>query len=158
MKAPQVAYLAALLGMDGVICFRDLTDCAYKAEGEVLKLYAPQSIRRLGGKPGDRTLQGYIGFALRTDVVPPNGPRARIPKPDSLTLCPIANFPWILRHSLFVDGRVVDEFATHLHKLLDAIPQSIEEIEKGLGRDFLTDASLDRMVLLIRFLRNADRD
>lgn len=137
--------------MDGVVRFRERAHCTYLADGDVLKLFLPQSVRRIGGRSEDRVISGSIGFILQTDV-PLKGRMSWVAQPNSLSMCPLANFPWIITHSALSGSNVLPEFVEGLHSILNALPRTMEEIERDLGSDFLSFTCLDRLPIMVRFL------
>lgn len=154
----MISEIAAQLGMDGVIRFRERFECIYTGDGDILKLFVPQSQRPIGGRPGSLILLGNVGFVLRGEVPQAVGNRKWLPRPDSLSLCPLVNFPWLIRHSAFVEGKVRSEFAGHLHRILNALPRSVEDIERSFGKDFLRCSLTERIVVIARFVRQTRND
>ncbi|GAA0861114.1 hypothetical protein GCM10009115_02440 [Sphingopyxis soli] len=150
--AIPVSELAEKLGMHGVLRFREGADCACTADGDVLKLFQPQSLRRLGGRPGDRRLGGNIGLVLRSDLPVKGRPSWRAP-PVSLAMCPIANFPWLSAHSALSSEDVSPAFVQGLQQLIQKLPRTVPEIERDLGCDFMNVPVIDQGQRLIRLLR-----
>lgn len=138
---------------DGVVRFRDFADCVFIADRETLKLFAPKSVRRLGGQSTDRVLSGYIGFALRAELGPLREKR-RLGRPPSLTVCAIENLPELFRHAALREGEVSREFADELRWLLQSLPATRPDIEAKFGADFLSKPSIDRVRGLADFLRS----
>ena len=149
--AIPIGELAQKLGMDSVLRFREGADCACTADGDVLKLFQPQSIRMLGGRPGDRRLCGNIGFVLRSGLPAKGRPSWRL-RLASLSMCPIANFPWLSAHSALSDNDVSPAFVEGLQELLQKLPRTTDEIERNLGRDFLNSSGVERVQGLVGLL------
>jgi hypothetical protein len=145
--------LADRLHMDGVIRFRERMECVYVADRAVLKLYLPRTRRRIGGRPGDRALVGSIGFVLRSELSEEGG-RSWLPRPNSLSICDLMNFPSIIMNSALSDsGDIAPEFMAQINDGLSALPGTIAEIEHDLGSDFLSRTSLARVPIMARHLR-----
>jgi hypothetical protein len=141
------------MGMDGVIRFRDRGECIYFADQGVLKLYRPQSARRVGGRADERNMSGDIGFVLQAEL-PPEAERHRpVAGALSLSLCPIMNFPAIVRFSAVTNDKASGEFVAELRRHLKALPNTLAGIRKHLGSDFLDRSPLDRVSVLAAFLR-----
>jgi hypothetical protein len=153
----EISDLARHTGMDGIIRFRDLGDCLFLLDGDMLKLFRPSSVRRLGGLPGDRYMSGGIGFAVRAQITDLAPARKRVLVPPSLTLCPLMNFRHIPIVDI-VDGSVPTEFSIALVRHLRAIPCSLSEMEAAFGNDFLDRPRLDRLSILVDYLRALPAD
>jgi hypothetical protein len=153
MPNPPDHDFVSQMRMDGVLRFREYGDCLYSAEDEVLKLYRPKSVRRIGGRTGDRVQMGDIGFVLRADVAALPASRPLTP-PSSLSICPLMNLPELVRFAAISDGHVSDEFVTELGRYLRALPSTNEQIRTRLGEEFLSRNALERVPVLARFLRS----
>jgi hypothetical protein len=153
MAAEFISRIVAQLGMDGALQFREKLDCAYTTGSEVLKLFHPRPRGLVGGVPGARKLDGYIGIVLRDEVPTPNSAGA-IARPNSMSLCPLMNLPRLVALSALVDGDISRDFAVELRHHLAALPDTICEIANTLGADFLQRSVFDRVVPLAQFLRS----
>lgn len=143
--------LAAQMEM-GVVRFRDLGDSLYLIEGEMLKIYQPRSVRRLGGRPDERYMSGAICMAIKAEVPDLTPQRKRLATPPSLTFCPIMNFGGIPIVDI-IDGAVPPEFTRGIKRYLGAMPCSLAEMDAALGRDFLSKSGIDRCVAMVDYLR-----
>jgi hypothetical protein len=153
MSAFEISQLAHRMGMDGVVRFREGGDCLYLGEDDVLKLYQPQSVRRIGGRTSDRVLSGYIGFALRAEVTLDKGFQRRVPLPPSLSTCPMMNFPRLVRYSALVDGDVSADFSDEVHRHFRALPSTLTDVERCFGAGFFDLDRLERLHIMVPFLR-----
>jgi hypothetical protein len=142
--------------MEGVARFRDefnRFECLYFADHEVLKLYHPQSVRRIGGRSTDRVLSGNVGFVLRSEVSE-TGTGKWLTMPASLSLVPIENFPDVVRLSaLSAGGEIESAYTDELHNILNKLPATYIEISRRFGGNFFSLSRLDRLIILARELR-----
>jgi hypothetical protein len=138
--------------MDGIVRFHQGGDCVFLAEADILKLYQPQSARRIGGRSVDRVLGGYIGFALRSEVGLGLSSQRRAARPPSLSLCPVMNFQEIVRASALVDGEISTEFADAIRRHLNALPSTLDDVERGFGAGFFTLEPFERVPIMADFL------
>jgi hypothetical protein len=159
MRQDQIIDLGDQLRMEGVARFRDnfnRFDCLYFIDHEVLKLFQPQSVRKIGGRSTDRVLSGSMGFALRSEVGE-TGARKWSDMPASISLVPIMNFPDLIGLSaLSASGEVEPDYVDKLHSLMRRLPATCSEIDRRFGPDFLTLPRLDRSMLMARELRAID--
>jgi hypothetical protein len=158
MREGQIVNVGEQLRMEGVVRFRDKftrLECLYFTDHEVLKLYQPQSIRRIGGSTTDRVFSGNVGFVLRSEVSEVCT-RKWLGTPASLSLVPIMNFPEVIRHSaLSGAGELGQTYVDGLHSVLCRFPDSRFEISRRFGDDFLSLSRLDRLTIMVRELRAA---
>jgi hypothetical protein len=152
MPASLASNLVDQLGMTGVVRFSGGMECVYREEAEVLKLFHPQSVRILGGRATDRRVDGSIGFVLRSEVAQPGRGRA-IARPSSMSLCPAMNFPALIVGSAITEGRVAPGFSAELNRYLDVLPGTEVGIATAFGPDFFAKSDLDRLLLLVDFIR-----
>ena len=153
MLSSQIADIGRILGMDSVVRFRERLECAYVADRDVLKLYHPRSARRLGGQPEDRILTGSIGLVLRSEFSS-EGSRAWLARPASLSMCDLMNFPTIVACSALPEsGDIGPAFVSALRKLLSALPNTVADMKRSFGDDFLERPPLDRIPAMTQFLR-----
>ena len=139
--------------MDGIVRFRERLECAYMADRDVLKLYHPKVMRRIGGQPRDRVLMGSIGIVLRSELSDVSS-RTWVARPKSLSMCDLMNFPTIAAKSALSDSDdVVPEFASDLQRLLSILPNTAADIGQSFGNDFLERSPLDRIPVIANFLR-----
>jgi len=142
------------LDLDGIVRFKGGMSCGYQLGSEVLKLFDPRFVRSLGGRSADRRVDGYVGFVLRQEV-PNLGSGSSIPKPNSLSLCPIANFPELVRFSAMDESRISPKFKLVLHRLLSTIPDTKRGIDAAFGEAFLQGAMFERVVPIANFIDQA---
>lgn len=158
MARLPVSQLAARMQMDGVIRFRDRGECVYEASEEVLKLYRPRSVRRTGGRSSERALMGELGFVLRTELPALDGAQRLLAPPSSLTLCPIMNFPKIVRYSAVDDDGVSLEFVEEVRKHLHVLPGTLAGIRNAFGASFLQEPELGRLPVVANFIRGHQKE
>lgn len=142
--------------MEGVARFRDTFyrfECLYFTDHEVLKIFQPQSVRKIGGRSTERVLSGNVGLALRSEVGE-TGANKWLDIPASISLVPIMNFPCLIGLStLSGSGDVEPEYAAELYSFMRNIPATRDEIDRRFGDDFFDLPRLDRLVIMARELR-----
>lgn len=151
MASFKIPDLALQMGMD-VIRFRDLGDCLYLLDGETLKIFQPQSVRRIGGRPDERYMSGAIAMALKAEIADLAPKRLRIATPSSLVAAPIMNFLGIPIVDI-EDGEVPLEFVHAIKRYLGAMPSSVGEMNAAFGADFLSRDKMNRFSILVKYLR-----
>lgn len=156
MRDGQTVNLCEQLRMEGVARFRDnfnRFECLHFADQEVLKLYQPKSVRRIGGRSTDLVLSANVGFVLRSEV-DETGAKKWLDLPASLSLVPTMNFPHLIRHSaLSEEGEPAPAYIDGLHSLMRKLPATSAEICKRFGDDFFSHSRLDRVTIMARKLR-----
>jgi hypothetical protein len=96
---------------------------------------------------------GAIGFVVISELPPLNGVRGLVPPGASLTLCPVMNFPEIVRLSAVEDGDVSPDFVEEVGRHLQVLPRTLIEIREVFGAGFLEQAELYRIPLVATFIR-----
>lgn len=137
------------LSSDGIIDIVNFGKCLRFSAGDVLKIFRP----RTKGRFGSMLLDGDIGFILTEDVPGKAVDKPRIPRPKSLSVCPMMNLPDLVKLSALEDGRVSPEFVSLLRAYISKVPGSVIEIRELLGADFLEKATVERVPALANFLR-----
>lgn len=142
--------------MDGVARFRDgfnRFECLFLNDHEVLKIYRPQSARKIGGRSTDRVLMGDVGFVLRSELINV-GSTKWLSMPASLSLVPIMNFTdsisLCMPHSV---GGVEPGYVDELHSFMLRLPATYVEICRRFGETFLNLSRLERLMIMARELR-----
>jgi len=73
-------------------------------DGEVLKLFRPETKRIMGATAQDRMIIGSLVFIPRSHLKRLRAPSVKFEQPRSGEGCPIANFPWLLEYCWLSDG------------------------------------------------------
>jgi hypothetical protein len=156
MRTGQLDILAEQLRMDGVARFRDgfnRFECLFFTDQEVLKIYRPQSVRKIGGRSTDRLLMGDVGFVLRSELIS-SGSAKWLSLPASLSLVPIMNFPGSISLStLHSVGGIEPGYVDELHSFMCKLPATCVEISRRFGETFFSLSRLERLMIMARELR-----
>lgn len=150
----QLEALVDQLGMEGVIRFEGGIDCLYRDFGAIHVLYRPRTKRMLGGTPKDRMLHGDIGFVL-SEEIHPTTKRKRQAWVNSIALCPITNFPHLIREAPLIEDRPSPQFAALLKQTLDLLPRSRTAIANHFGEHFLERPRIERVSLMVLYFKAA---
>jgi hypothetical protein len=135
--------------MEGVVSFRDYGKCIYLAEGEVFRIYRPQSMRRFGAT----LLGGDIGFVLRSELPAIEKTSRSVPRAPSLSVCSLMNLPHIVALSALNNGGIALEFVAEVGRYVRALPTTQHEIDQAFGPGFLNLNALQRIPIMSAFLR-----
>jgi len=145
-----LVYLSMKMRGAGEICLNALGDSLCFYRGAITKIFVPKIRRRVGAL----MLDGYVGFTVSIDaLVKENISSNDMTKPTISSACPIMNFPLIVMASKVTDGCVSDEFISQLSDLIDKIPNSLPEMSDKLGAEFFQKNSLERTIVLAKYLR-----
>lgn len=121
----------------------------YIFEGEFVKIFRPRLVRRSGAI----LIQGDIGFwpVSKSSIVFENESTFF----DCVTLCPIFNFPKMLKSSEINDGTVKVQFVEAICHLVLCIPSYASEFNELFDNRFFDKNAVDRCVLMVAFLRKS---
>lgn len=143
-----IYYLSKSLHSDGILDIRGFGKILSFRRGDVIKIFRIRTKKRLGST----LLDGDLGFFLRRSIQDIHS-AGKVDKPESLTACPIMNFPDLVRESTVRDGRVSDKFIDKATTLLERIPAFSIDINTNLGDNFFSKDILERIPILADHLR-----